>query len=68
MKIYCLYGYGKETEVITPDQKSIHELTIIGPQRSYWYMQGEYEQSESRTDGLDADVVVSPITPPVVSC
>jgi hypothetical protein len=35
MKIYCLYGYGKETE------------------RSYWYMQGEYEQDESRSDAVD---------------
>ncbi|GFZ46798.1 Phospholipid:diacylglycerol acyltransferase [Saitozyma sp. JCM 24511] len=32
MKIYCLYGHGKETE------------------RSYWYVQGEYEQDESRSD------------------
>ncbi|ADV21626.1 phospholipid:diacylglycerol acyltransferase [Cryptococcus gattii E566] len=32
MKIYCLYGHGKETE------------------RSYWYMQGEYEEDESRSD------------------
>nr|ODN93004.1 phospholipid:diacylglycerol acyltransferase [Cryptococcus depauperatus CBS 7855] len=35
MKIYCLYGHGKETE------------------RSYWYMQGEYEQDESRSDAED---------------
>ncbi|WVR06842.1 hypothetical protein IAU60_003878 [Kwoniella sp. DSM 27419] len=32
LKIYCLYGHGKETE------------------RSYWYMQGEYEQDETRSD------------------
>ncbi|OXC68404.1 hypothetical protein AYX13_03108 [Cryptococcus neoformans] len=36
MKIYCLYGHGKETE------------------RSYWYMQGEYEQDESRSDAGDS--------------
>jgi phospholipid:diacylglycerol acyltransferase len=41
MKIYCLYGYGKETE------------------RSYWYMQGEYEQDESRSDGVDETAFVS---------
>lgn len=35
MKIYCLYGHGKETE------------------RSYWYMQGEYEQDETRSDAVD---------------
>ncbi|WVF71237.1 hypothetical protein IAT40_006037 [Kwoniella sp. CBS 6097] len=32
LKIYCLYGHGKETE------------------RSYWYMQGEYEQDDTRSD------------------
>ncbi|KAK4688097.1 hypothetical protein P7C73_g2023, partial [Tremellales sp. Uapishka_1] len=37
MKIYCLYGYGKETE------------------RSYWYMQGEYEQDESRSDAKGSE-------------
>jgi phospholipid:diacylglycerol acyltransferase len=41
MKIYCLYGYGKETE------------------RSYWYMQGEYEQDESRSDAIDESGFVS---------
>jgi phospholipid:diacylglycerol acyltransferase len=41
MKIYCLYGHGKETE------------------RSYWYMQGEYEQDESRSDGVDETAFVS---------
>jgi hypothetical protein len=41
MKIYCLYGYGKETE------------------RSYWYMQGEYEQDESRSDAVDESGFVS---------
>ncbi|WWC89112.1 uncharacterized protein L201_004030 [Kwoniella dendrophila CBS 6074] len=37
MKIYCLYGHGKETE------------------RSYWYMQGDYEQDESRSDAENED-------------
>nr|XP_019011204.1 phospholipid:diacylglycerol acyltransferase [Kwoniella pini CBS 10737]OCF49985.1 phospholipid:diacylglycerol acyltransferase [Kwoniella pini CBS 10737] len=37
MKIYCLYGHGKETE------------------RSYWYMQGEYEQDDSRSDAENED-------------
>lgn len=41
MKIYCLYGYGKETE------------------RSYWYMQGEYEQDETRSDAIDETAYVS---------
>lgn len=41
MKIYCLYGHGKETE------------------RSYWYMQGEYKQDESRSDGVDETAFVS---------
>ncbi|KAK8864610.1 hypothetical protein IAR55_001860 [Kwoniella newhampshirensis] len=35
MKIYCLYGHGKETE------------------RSYWYMQGEYEHDDTRADGAE---------------
>ena len=42
MKIYCLYGHGKETE------------------RSYWYMQGEYEQDDTRSDGVDDTAFVSP--------
>ncbi|KAL7421935.1 phospholipid:diacylglycerol acyltransferase [Cryptotrichosporon argae] len=37
MKIYCLYGHGKETE------------------RAYWYMQGEYEQDESRSEAVDEE-------------
>ncbi|ORY26177.1 Lecithin:cholesterol acyltransferase-domain-containing protein [Naematelia encephala] len=37
LKIYCLYGHGKETE------------------RSYWYMQGEYEQDDSRSDAGDEE-------------
>jgi len=41
MKIYCLYGHGKETE------------------RSYWYMQGEYEQDETRSEGVDDTAFVS---------
>lgn len=35
MKIFCLYGYGKETE------------------RSYWYMQGEYEHDDTRSEAQD---------------
>jgi hypothetical protein len=42
MKIYCLYGHGKETE------------------RSYWYMQGGYEQDETRSEGVDDTAFVSP--------
>jgi hypothetical protein len=41
MKIYCLYGHGKETE------------------RSYWYMQGGYEQDETRSEGVDDTAFVS---------
>ncbi|WRT66574.1 uncharacterized protein IL334_003533 [Kwoniella shivajii] len=37
LKIYCLYGHGKETE------------------RSYWYMQGEYEQDDTRSDAENED-------------
>ncbi|WVW84254.1 hypothetical protein I302_106284 [Kwoniella bestiolae CBS 10118] len=37
MKIYCLYGHGKETE------------------RSYWYMQGEYEHDDTRSDAENED-------------
>ena len=41
MRIYCLYGHGKETE------------------RSYWYMQGDYEQDESRSDAINDQAFVS---------
>ncbi|KAK6909810.1 hypothetical protein I203_103832 [Kwoniella mangroviensis CBS 8507] len=37
MKIFCLYGHGKETE------------------RSYWYMQGEYEHDDTRSDAENED-------------
>ncbi|CAD6570996.1 MAG: hypothetical protein TREMPRED_000090, partial [Tremellales sp. Tagirdzhanova-0007] len=50
MKIYCLYGYGKETE------------------RSYWYMQGEYEQSESRADGSVTDALCDASDPSSSAC
>ncbi|KAL7413465.1 Lecithin:cholesterol acyltransferase-domain-containing protein [Mrakia frigida] len=33
MKIYCLYGHGKDTE------------------RSYWYVKGKYEHSDSNSEG-----------------
>ncbi|ORX35684.1 Lecithin:cholesterol acyltransferase-domain-containing protein [Kockovaella imperatae] len=39
MKIFCLYGHGKETE------------------RSYWYMQGEYEQDESNPDARGQEAI-----------
>jgi phospholipid:diacylglycerol acyltransferase len=43
LKIYCLYGHGKETE------------------RSYWYMQGDYEHDDSRADAVDNEAVVRPL-------
>ncbi|KAK1230496.1 phospholipid:diacylglycerol acyltransferase [Marasmius sp. AFHP31] len=42
MKIYCVYGHGKETEV-----------SMIA--RSYWYARGEYERDEQISDSPDAE-------------
>lgn len=56
MKIYCLYGYGKQTEVSLPRPKRIALLTA---QRSYWYMQGEYEHDETRSEAENAEAIVS---------
>ncbi|EIW70499.1 hypothetical protein TREMEDRAFT_68093 [Tremella mesenterica DSM 1558] len=39
MKIYCLYGHGKQTE------------------RSYWYMQGDYEYDDTRSDAENSDAM-----------
>jgi phospholipid:diacylglycerol acyltransferase len=62
MKIYCLYGHGKETEV-RASRASSRFLLIQASQRSYWYMQGDYEQDESRANavGEEAFVRVEPL-------
>ena len=56
MKIYCLYGHGKETEVSAGEKTAGCHADI---KRSYWYMQGEYEQDESRSDAVDEEAFVS---------
>ena len=49
MKVYCLYGHGKETEVSY--WRGRGSVLRSPAKRSYWYMQGEYEQDESTTHG-----------------
>ena len=47
MKLFCVYGHGKETEV-RPNHLGL--LTIfahICSQRSYWYARGAYEHDEA---------------------
>jgi phospholipid:diacylglycerol acyltransferase len=58
MKIYCLYGHGKETEVGPHCEAAVRQASIDW-QRSYWYMQGEYEQDESRSDAENSEAYVS---------
>ncbi len=55
MKIYCLYGYGKQTEVSVPRP---WRRTLLTAQRSYWYMQGEYEHDETRSEAENAEAIV----------
>ena len=45
MKIYCVYGHGKVTEVcpLTFSPPSPHLSLTRALQRSYWYTQREYE-------------------------
>jgi phospholipid:diacylglycerol acyltransferase len=63
MKIYCLYGHGKETEVrwffLPGTTNTIVAADTETQQRSYWYVQGEYEQDESRSDAENDEAFVS---------
>jgi phospholipid:diacylglycerol acyltransferase len=52
MKIYCLYGHGKETEV----SRIVH---LADAKRSYWYMKEEYEHDESRSEAEGEEAIVS---------
>jgi len=36
----------------------VSDLAHADVQRSYWYMQGEYEQDESRSDAVDEEAFV----------
>ncbi|KAF8639548.1 hypothetical protein AX17_001453 [Amanita inopinata Kibby_2008] len=55
MRIYCVYGHGKETEAsgssIWPRLSCSREFYL---KRSYWYARGEYEHEEANTDSAES--------------
>ncbi|KAF8518206.1 phospholipid:diacylglycerol acyltransferase [Gautieria morchelliformis] len=54
MKIYCVYGHGKETEASLVVSLCFAAYFHDTPdQRSYWYARGEYQFDET----LDADAI-----------
>jgi phospholipid:diacylglycerol acyltransferase len=57
MKLFCIYGHGKETEVHTSDFWCNFRSLIIASctyKRSYWYSRGEYEHDDTYADVIDA--------------
>lgn len=54
-----MYGYGKPTEVSDGSVFRLYQQALISctrKQRSYWYMQGEFEHDEVHSEGSDAQV------------